>query len=112
MPNNRIFLFAPILRQEVLSLRPSSGNHILAYLTSGFESFLKRLNAFARNDWGTARPSLLPRMAVKSKPPAERAVLDSLNGCPCHNERKHHEYHFRQKNLHREKNRFECTSFI
>jgi hypothetical protein len=30
-----------------------------------------------RNDWGTSRPCLLPPMAVKSKPPAVRVVVDS-----------------------------------
>lgn len=49
--NNRTFFFAPILRQEVLSLQPSSGGHILVYLTSGFESFLKRLIDFSRESF-------------------------------------------------------------
>ncbi len=49
--NNRTFFFAPILRQEVLSLQPSSGGHILVYLTSGFESFLKRLMDFPRESF-------------------------------------------------------------
>jgi hypothetical protein len=30
-----------------------------------------------RNDWGTSRPCLFPPMAVKSKPPAVRVVVDS-----------------------------------
>ena len=30
-----------------------------------------------RNDWGTTRPCLFPPMAVKSKPPAARVVVDS-----------------------------------
>jgi len=30
-----------------------------------------------RNDWGTSRPCLLPPMAVKTKPPAVRVVVDS-----------------------------------
>jgi len=30
-----------------------------------------------RNDWGTSRPWLFPPMAVKSKPPAVRVVVDS-----------------------------------
>ncbi|MDH3884581.1 MAG: hypothetical protein OET63_10220 [Desulfobacterales bacterium] len=29
------------------------------------------------NDWGTSRPWLFPPMAVKSKPPAVRVVVDS-----------------------------------
>ena len=49
--NNRTFFFPPILRQEVLSLQPSSGDHVLVYLTSGFESFLKRLISFTRESF-------------------------------------------------------------
>ncbi len=49
--NNRTFFFPPILRQEVLSLQPSYGGHILVYLTSGFESFLKRLRSFTRESF-------------------------------------------------------------
>jgi uncharacterized protein (TIGR00661 family) len=49
--NNRTFFFPPILRQEVLSLQSTSGDHILVYLTSGFESFLRRLNAFSRESF-------------------------------------------------------------
>jgi len=29
-----------------------------------------------RNDWGTSRPCLFPLLAVKSKPPAVRVVVD------------------------------------
>jgi uncharacterized protein (TIGR00661 family) len=46
--NDRTFLFSPLLRSEVRSLRPRTGNHILVYLTSGFESFLELLKAFPR----------------------------------------------------------------
>lgn len=49
--NKRTFFFPPILRQEVLSLQPSYGDHILVYLTSGFESFLKRLKSFTRESF-------------------------------------------------------------
>jgi hypothetical protein len=28
------------------------------------------------NDWGTSRPGLLPPMAIKSKPPAARVVVE------------------------------------
>jgi uncharacterized protein (TIGR00661 family) len=46
--NDRTFFFPPILRQEILSRRPSEGGHVLVYLTSGFESFLKLLKSFTR----------------------------------------------------------------
>ncbi len=46
--NDRTFLFAPLLRSEVRALKPSPNNHILVYLTSGFESFLPLLQQFPR----------------------------------------------------------------
>jgi len=46
--NDRTFFFPPILRRQVLALQPSSADHILVYLTSGFESFLKILMSFPR----------------------------------------------------------------
>ena len=46
--NDRTFLFPPILRDEVLSLESSEQDHILVYLTSGFESFLEQLRGFPR----------------------------------------------------------------
>ncbi len=49
--NNRTLFFPPILRAEVLSLQPSPGGHILVYLTSGFESFLKILKTFNREQF-------------------------------------------------------------
>ena len=49
--NNRTFFFPPILRQAVLSLQPTVGDHIIVYLTSGFESFLKKLKSFTRESF-------------------------------------------------------------
>ncbi len=46
--NDRTFLFPPILRGQVLDLRPTRGEHILVYLTSGFESCLDELRKFDR----------------------------------------------------------------
>jgi uncharacterized protein (TIGR00661 family) len=46
--NDRTLFFPPILRREVLALRPSSADHIIVYLTSGFESFLNILKSFER----------------------------------------------------------------
>jgi uncharacterized protein (TIGR00661 family) len=46
--NDRTFFFPPILRKEVLSLQPRDGEAILVYLTSGFETFLKKLKSFKR----------------------------------------------------------------
>ena len=49
--NNRTLFFPPILREEVLSLQSSKGGHVLVYLTSGFESFLKILKSFKREQF-------------------------------------------------------------
>jgi len=46
--NDRTFLFPPILRRAVLDLQPQLGQHILVYLTSGFESLLDTLKTFHR----------------------------------------------------------------
>ena len=49
--NERSFFFPPILRKEVLSLQPFVGEHSLVYLTSGFETFLKKLRSFKRESF-------------------------------------------------------------
>lgn len=49
--NDRTFLFPPILRREVLDLKPTSGKNILVYLTSGFESFVDLLKTFSREQF-------------------------------------------------------------
>ncbi len=46
--NGRTFLFPPILRRAVLDLQPATGDHILVYVTSGFESLLDDLKEFQR----------------------------------------------------------------
>ncbi len=43
--NDHTFLFPPILRDEVRAVRPSRGDHVLVYLSFGFDSFLDRLRA-------------------------------------------------------------------
>ena len=49
--NDRTLFFPPILRKAVLSLQPTTGAHILVYLTGGFESFLKILRTFQREQF-------------------------------------------------------------
>ena len=44
--NDRTFLFPPILREEVLALKPQIQEHVLVYLTSGFESFIEILKKY------------------------------------------------------------------
>jgi uncharacterized protein (TIGR00661 family) len=49
--NDRTFFFPPILRKEVFAVQPSDGGHVLVYLTSGFESYLRLLKSFAREQF-------------------------------------------------------------
>lgn len=46
--NRRTFLFPPILRNEVLVAKPTNGEHILVYLSFGFDSFIDQLKQFPR----------------------------------------------------------------
>jgi uncharacterized protein (TIGR00661 family) len=46
--NRRTFLFPPLLRSQVLDLKPVKGDHVLVYLTSGFEQFVEMLKQFPR----------------------------------------------------------------
>lgn len=48
LKNERSFLFPPILREEVLNLKPTGGEHILVYVTSGFDSLIAVLAEFSR----------------------------------------------------------------
>ncbi len=49
--NERTFLFPPILRREVLEKVPSVGDHVLVYLTSGFDTCLQELCKFGRESF-------------------------------------------------------------
>jgi uncharacterized protein (TIGR00661 family) len=46
--NRRTFLFPPLLRSQVRDLEPVKGDHVLVYLTSGFEQFVEMLELFPR----------------------------------------------------------------
>lgn len=49
--NARTYLFPPILRSEVIVKAPTHGEHILVYLTSGYESLLDELKSFPRESF-------------------------------------------------------------
>lgn len=49
--NNRTFLFPPIVRREVLAARPEKQDHILVYVTSGYETLLQELARFGREQF-------------------------------------------------------------
>jgi len=80
--NERTFFFPPILRKEVLSLQPFCGEHILVYLTSGFETFLKRLKSFKRESfivYGAGKEGLDGHLRFKSF--SKAGFLSDLASC-------------------------------
>jgi uncharacterized protein (TIGR00661 family) len=80
--NNRTLFFPPILRREVLSLQPHSADHILVYLTSGFESFLNILKSFPREKflvYGYDRQEKRGNLVYKSF--SREGFLEDLAAC-------------------------------
>jgi len=80
--NERTFFFPPILRKEVLSLQPFFGEHILVYLTSGFETFLKRLKSFERESfiiYGAGKEGSDGHLTFKAF--SKAGFLDDLASC-------------------------------
>jgi uncharacterized protein (TIGR00661 family) len=80
--NDRTFLFPPILREEVLALKPVDNDHILVYLTSGSASLLEQLKTFPRERFvvygcGGAREDA----NLTFKPPSRGGFLDDLACC-------------------------------
>ena len=80
--NERSFFFPPILRKEVLSLQPFLGEHILVYLTSGFETFLKKLKSFKRESfivYGAGKEGTDGHLTFK--PFSKTGFLNDLASC-------------------------------
>lgn len=79
--NDRTFVFPPIVRRAVLEKQPSRGDHILVYLTSGYESFLELLGQFDREQfvvYGYDRSDSAGNLAYKC--PSRDGFLDDLAG--------------------------------
>jgi len=77
--NDRTFLFPPILRREVLSIRPEAGKTVLVYLTRAFDTFLRHLGQFAREQftvYGTERRG--KEANVEFKGPSREGFLKDL----------------------------------
>ena len=80
--NDRTFFFPPILREAVLTLQPSDGDHVLVYLTSGFESYLRLLRSFSREQfrvYGYDRSDRDGHIAFK--PFSTEGFLNDLASC-------------------------------
>lgn len=80
--NQRTFLFPPLLRSQVLDLAATRENHILVYLTSGFEPFVEMLGQFPRERfiiYGQGDHG--GRDNLTFKPPSIDGFLQDLAGC-------------------------------
>ena len=80
--NDHTFLFPPILRREVLELQPVRGEHILVYLTGGFETFLSKLTELKRERfvvYGDDRSAV--EGPLEYKPFSRTEFLRDLAGC-------------------------------
>lgn len=80
--NYRTFLFPPILRREVLALRPRDEGHVLVYLTRGFEELLERLRETPRERfhvYGFERQGDEANLAFR--PFSQAGFLDDLASC-------------------------------
>lgn len=82
LKNERTFLFPPILRREVIARRPRRRNHVLVYLTSGFDTVLEKLKAFGREQflvYGYDRCGTDANLTYK--PFSKDGFLDDLASC-------------------------------
>lgn len=77
--NNRTFVFPPIVRREVLQLEPTTGDHILVYVTRGFESLLGILKGFTRETFAVYGYDRSDRKGVLAfKPFSKEGFLNDL----------------------------------
>lgn len=77
--NDHTFIFPPILRQEVLGQKTQAGDHILVYLTSGFDSFVKLLAGFSREHfivYGYNKNEQVGNLCFKA--PSQKGFLEDL----------------------------------
>ena len=80
--NDRTFLFPPILRKQVIDLNPIEGEHILVYLTSGFESFVELLAGFKREKFILyGYDKSLEEGNIFYKPFSKDGFLEDLSSC-------------------------------
>jgi uncharacterized protein (TIGR00661 family) len=80
--NNRTFLFPPILRSQLTSQKSSNDGHVVVYLTSGFESFVKYLAKFTRERflvYGYNRDEKIG--PITYKPFSKEGFLEDLATC-------------------------------
>lgn len=80
--NERTFQYAPLVDEAVRNLVVNQGNHILVYLTSGFDSLLKQLKLLTRERFRVygcgARVANGP---LEFMEPSRSGFLQDLAGC-------------------------------
>lgn len=79
--NERTFLFPPILRPEILALKPRDEGHVLVYFTHAFEAFIAHLKACRRERflvYGTGRQGREDNLELRA--PSGPGFLQDLAG--------------------------------
>ncbi|SMF13923.1 conserved hypothetical protein [Alteromonadaceae bacterium Bs31] len=82
LKNDRTFLFPPILRQQVLDKKPTQGEHILVYVTSGFDSLINLTAKFTRETfyvYGYDKEEVQGN--IHYRPFSKDGFLDDLASC-------------------------------
>lgn len=80
--NKRTFLFPPLLRSPVLNLETARKDHILVYLTSGFEQFVDMLGRFPKERFIIyGQGDRGDRGNLTFKPPGIDCFLQDLGTC-------------------------------
>ena len=80
--NPRAFVFPPIVRREVRQAEPITGDHVLVYLTSGFDSLLPEFARFGREEfrvYGYQREG--QQGPLRFLPPSQQGFIDDLASC-------------------------------
>ncbi|MEI6588017.1 MAG: MJ1255/VC2487 family glycosyltransferase [Candidatus Moraniibacteriota bacterium] len=79
--NKKVLLFSPILRKEVIALKPTTGNYILVYLTAGFEGAVEYLEGINCQFvvYGLGRVGREKNIVYKK--PSQEEFLDDLCRC-------------------------------
>lgn len=82
LKNQRTFLFPPLLRKQVRDIKPKKQNHVLVYLTSGFEKFVEMLRKFPREQflvYGQGDNGTQGNLTFKA--PSTNGFLEDLATC-------------------------------
>lgn len=80
--NDRTFSFPPILRNEVMDLKPVRKSHIMVYLTKGFETFIDLLKKFKRESFRVYGYDKEEQdQNLHYKPFSRMGFLDDLSSC-------------------------------